>query len=222
MKLILLSIKAVLVGILGVICCVEPTVSHKCSKHSDALQNLKLAFAGGLAGGVTNALLFPLDTIKTIRQSNPTIASTSLAIQRVKSLGLGYLYSGFVPSVFGSIPSSALYFGGYESSKKFLKPLFNGRIPRVYIHTISAALGNVLSSLIFVPKEAIKQQIQVLKTGTLTISKSVQPNLSMLNVIELIYSQKGLKGFYPNFSATLARNIPGAVVSCNVYSDEFI
>ena len=81
------------------------------SRKSDWLNNMKLAIAGGLAGGLANAIIYPIDTIKTIRQSDSSIKNSAQAINRLRNTGWKQAYSGFIPAVLGAIPSSALYFG---------------------------------------------------------------------------------------------------------------
>lgn len=41
--------------------------------------DIRLALAGGLAGGVTNLVLYPLDTLKTMRQSDATIRNMKVS-----------------------------------------------------------------------------------------------------------------------------------------------
>jgi hypothetical protein len=68
------------------------------------------------------------------------------------------IYSGFVPAVLGAIPSSALYFGSYETSKRYLARKFQNSTTYAFlsrrpaIHMIAAASGNLMSSFVFVPK----------------------------------------------------------------------
>ena len=122
-------------------------------------ETLKLAAAGGLAGGLANAILYPVDTLKTMRQADSrNIQSAHSAMLRLKELGLIKIYSGFVPAVLGAIPSSALYFGSYETSKRYLTRKFQNSTSssflfrRPAIHVIAAASGNIMSSFVFVPK----------------------------------------------------------------------
>jgi hypothetical protein len=141
-------------------------------------QDVRSALAGGLAGGLTNGLLHPIDCAKTLRQARPgQFTSTWNAMVSIaRSRGPGGLYGGVVPAVIGAIPSSALYFGAYESIKRRLRCAADraaaaptgvesglrtsGHRFRPAIHMISAASGNMVSSLIFVPKEIVKQKRQ--------------------------------------------------------------
>ena len=87
---------------------------------------------------------------------------------------------------------------------------------------LAAASGNIMSSIVFVPKDAIKQQMQAIKTGSIPwvrmspfYSSSIKSSVSTIrlpDVIKSIIKKKGFEGFYPNYGATLMRNIPSAVV----------
>ena len=115
-----------------------------------------------------------------------------------RNRGIAGLYGGFFPALFGAIPSSALYFGVYEATKRKLSAIvrhtefryfvsfyfhssfyFIGMNPdinrydfetgalakrvRPLLYFISAASGNAASSLLFVPKEFVKQQVSSLR-----------------------------------------------------------
>lgn len=98
------------------------------------------------------------------------------------------IYTGLPTAVFGAMPSSALYFGTYEAVKSRLLSIAarvcfvneggatggdrggdltgNGGeglhpLARAGAHALAAACGNAASSLLFVPKEYVKQKIQV-------------------------------------------------------------
>jgi hypothetical protein len=120
--------------------------------------------AGGLAGSTVSFLLHPLDTLKTISQTaegrafpNVLSAGRSLILQKGVYAGL---YAGARTVALGSFFSSALYFGTYESVKGYwsaavppsLKPMSS---------SLAAITGNAASSLLFVPKEVLKQRCQV-------------------------------------------------------------
>lgn len=182
--------------------------------------DFRLPLAGGLAGGLSNAILYPIDTIKTIRQANPDIKTSWEAFRRIRKEGMCTIYSGIIPSALGSIPSSALYFGAYETSKRLISTNFKNCLPRQSIHMLSAALGNILSSIVFVPKEVIKQQLQVLRTKTLTLPVSHQIlNPTIANVLGYVYKTKGIAGFYSGYLVTLARNIPSAMIRFTLYEE---
>jgi hypothetical protein len=234
-------------------CCGPSTsLNSKCEGKAPNNFDWRTAFAGGMAGGVTNLILFPFDTLKTMRQSDKRLNNMLDAFVKLRGRGIRQAYSGVIPSVVGSVPSSAIYFGTYEFAKKVLNRavesnLFNTSVtflPRPTIHMLAAISGNVLSSIIFVPKDAVKIRIQAIRTGSVTITGSSAAAMtsavttvssgealastgllskadpaSIMNVIKSIYTEKGLYGFYTTFGPTLARNIPSAVVRFTVYEE---
>jgi len=190
---------------------------------------LKVALAGGVAGATGSALLYPLDSAKTLRQSDPgtyssvkdallTMLRSKHAIQRV--------YRGILPAALGAIPSSALYFGTYESSKVVLQRFVVAQqikrgsgsgstkhhdhdlSTRFFVHGLAAASGNVLSSFVFVPKEVIKQQLQI-RSGEGAAKATIAS----------IVRQKGIIGLYTGYGATLLRNIPSATIRFVLYEE---
>lgn len=153
-----------------------------------------------MSGALTNTLLHPLDTVKTVRQSNPTafkgLAPTIVAILR--SRGPAGLYLGIVPALLGSSVSTALYFSMYELVKHRMSSAFprawNDRRSRVPLTAVSAACGNVASSIVFVPKEVIKQRLQFsgqqLQSGVSSIAGTtvVQRQVHVGDVIQQLYN----------------------------------
>lgn len=195
-------------------------------------RNLLVAASGGVAGGMATGLLYPLDTLKTIRQSDQSLQTMSSAFSVLRERGMQNIYSGVVPTMLGSVPSSALYFGAYEGAKQWLYQKFgHGKedenrddgisLNRPTIHMIAAASGNIVSSAVFVPKEAIKQKIQAINSGAIpSLTREVaQKSVGVGEVIKSIWTSSGWKGFYPSFRATLMRNIPSAVVRFTVYEE---
>lgn len=177
-------------------------------------QGWRLAAAGGMAGMVTNTILHPLDTVKTVRQSDPRrfpgVAPTIMAI--IRNRGPLALYAGIVPALIGSALSSALYFGTYELAKKRITQLLpqsgTKRSTRVPVTAISAACGNIASSILFVPKEVVKQRMQAGTDGT-----------RFLNTAVNLLKTSGLAGLYKGYRATLLRNIPSTMIRFAVYEE---
>lgn len=224
------------------------------------LRSFAVALSGGLAGGFATGLLYPIDTIKTIRQSDRSLRTISSAFGVLREKGIVSIYSGMIPTALGSIPSSAIYFGSYEGAKYWLNDNFGHRsfandgyhkygetgshhkqknircvLSRPVIHMLAAVTGNIASSLVFVPKEAIKQKLQAINTGAITslgttampkrldiaskVTTQAKGGVSISDVIRHIWSNSGLKGFYPSYRATLMRNIPSAVMRFTVYEE---
>ena len=163
-----------------------------------------------------------------MQQSDKSVKGIKSALSKLREMnsntvgvasigpGLRSLYSGFWAAVIGSVPSSAIYFGTYEASKLILNDNLHTYCNRQTINALAAMTGNLVSSVVFVPKEALKQKLQAIKTCSvpwLGKKSLLSYHVSLPDVVKNVYQTDGLKGFYPNYRATLLRNIPSAVVS---------
>ncbi|KAK1863830.1 hypothetical protein I4F81_006384 [Pyropia yezoensis] len=91
---------------------------------------------------------------------------------------------------------------------RFLRPSEPGApTRRLALNCLSAAAGNVASSVLFVPKEVIKQRLQ---TG---LSPSVPAAVASL------VAGGGVRALYRGYGVTLARNIPSAVLKFSLYEE---
>lgn len=189
----------------------------------------RLAAAGGIAGMITNCVLFPLDTVKTVRQANPKayagVLPTINSILRTK--GFSGLYTGVSPALVGSALSSALYFGMYElmrrrlgvvessytgNTSKMLEQVGGGgarvSVNRLNRNALAAASGNIASSVLFVPKEVVKQRMQ----------SGVDSGRFIGVALDLVRAD-GLSGLYRGYKATLLRNIPSTMLRFALYEE---
>eukprot|EP00171_Calliarthron_tuberculosum_P010123 IDg10123t1 len=174
----------------------------------------RLALAGGIAGMLSNTVLHPLDTVKTVRQADPRafrgVLWTAREITRTR--GAAALYAGIGPALLGSALSSSLYFGAYELAKRRLSRasvLSSARASRrVPTHAVAAVCGNVASSVLFVPKEVVKQRMQAgVDTGR------------FFDAARALVRSAGVPGLYRGYKATLLRNIPSTVLRFVVFEE---
>lgn len=107
-------------------------------------------FAGAASGLSTEAILFPVDSMKTRLQS-PRGFQASGAFRG--------LYQGIKPALLGSAPASAIFFCTYEASKEALK-----RRPEEDLSPLKLAsasiLGELAACIARVPTEFVKQRLQ--------------------------------------------------------------
>jgi solute carrier family 25 (mitochondrial S-adenosylmethionine transporter), member 26 len=182
----------------------------------------RLAAAGGAAGALTNCILFPLDTVKTLRQADPVRFPGALpaALSVLRRQGLRGLYAGISPALVGSALSSALYFGTYEFVRRRMRrarrlgsgsgtaTFFASPVRRIPGNALAAASGNIASSVLFVPKEVVKQRMQAgVDTG-----QFVGAALGLIRA-------DGVAGLYRGYKATLLRNIPSTVLRFVLYEE---
>ncbi|KAM3760019.1 hypothetical protein ACB098_01G162900 [Castanea mollissima] len=144
------------------------------NKPSDFLRVFYEGFiAGGFAGVVVEAALYPIDTIKTRLQ----------AAQGGGKIILEGLYSGLAGNLAGVLPASAIFVGVYEPTKQKLLKSFPENLSAV-AHLTAGAIGGAASSLVRVPTEVIKQRLQ---TGQFA---------SAPDAVRLIVAKEGFKGLY--------------------------
>lgn len=194
------------------------------STSSRRLLDVRIPLAGGLAGAISTAILFPIDTYKTMRQTDASITSVRTAWNRLRLTGWQRMYAGFVPSVAGAMLSSSIYFGSYEFSKLVIQTHFSHLVSRPLMHAFAAVSGNILSSIVFVPKDALKQQLQYMQNRAPSLLKGVSASsqlqrVSLLQVVKEVYQRAGWKGFYPSYRATVLRNVPSAVIRFTLYEE---
>ncbi|KAG0601769.1 hypothetical protein M758_11G138200 [Ceratodon purpureus] len=165
------------------------------------------ALAGGIAGGFTNATLHPIDTVKTKLQTKGASQLYSGPLDVVTKVlakqGIAGLYSGVQAAFVGSIISSSIYFGTYELGKGVFTSI--GNCPKTLVPPLAAALGNITSSAILVPKEVVKQRMQAGMVG------------SALDVFLQTIRSEGIGGLYAGYSAALLRNLPSNIISFSTF-----
>ena len=158
-----------------------------------------MGFAGGIAGAAGTLVLYPIDATETLRQSTPDkyglvwkalmylLTGNKAGQGKVLSAGsgIGRVYTGVWTATLGATPSPALYFGAYKCGKTGIRNALkqhstsfdNTDQEKFYhcltIHACAAACGNVISSAVFIPKELIKQQMQV-SSATISVWQTVQ------------------------------------------------
>jgi hypothetical protein len=97
---------------------------------------------------------------------------------------------------------------------------------RICIHGVAAVCGNAASSLIFVPKEYVKQQLQAYGSPGRLTHPSIDGNKESATwcstaacVISETLKRDGIRGLYSGYRATLLRNIPTAALRFALYEE---
>ena len=152
-------------------------------------------FAGGLAGLVVDSLLFPLDTVKTRIQSQEGFHQSG---------GFKNIYRGFLPIFLGSFPCSALFFFSYETCKLQLSSIAEPapnweNHHHALVHLTSGAFADVVSCVVRVPIENLKQNLQANRFPTLRDAMQH-------------YHSRGMQLYFNGYLSTLGREIPSSMV----------
>ncbi|KAK2979909.1 hypothetical protein RJ640_020151 [Escallonia rubra] len=161
------------------------------------------AVAGAAAGVVAEAVLYPLDTIKTRLQS----------VRGVGKIIWKGLYSGLVGNLAGVIPASALFIGVYEPVKQKLLKSFPENLSAL-AHLTAGAVGGAASSIVRVPTEVglHLSSSQVVKQRMQTGQFASAPDAA-----RLIVAKEGFKGLYAGYSSFLLRDLPFDAIQFCIY-----
>jgi solute carrier family 25 protein 33/36 len=187
--------------------------------------------AGGLAGAAGTAVTCPLEVVKTRLQTavgqglfrssygfQPAGIGVAAGVEGHMTTVLipkGIVYArhlfqtegglaffkGLAPSLFGIIPTRALYFTAYSQAKQFYNRVFP--YESAPVHLASAITAGIATTTVTSPIWVVKTQIQLdTRPG-----KSLSPS----RYIRRIYTQDGLRGFYRGLTASYAGTLETAI-----------
>ncbi|XP_009767596.1 probable S-adenosylmethionine carrier 2, chloroplastic [Nicotiana sylvestris] len=168
------------------------------SKQQTPLDLLRILYEGAItgaaAGVVVEAVLYPIDTIKTRLQ----------AVRGGGQIILKGLYSGLAGNLAGVLPASAIFVGVYEPTKRKLLESFPENLSAL-AHLTAGAIGGAVSSIVRVPTEVVKQRMQ---TGQFA---------SAPDAVRLIVATEGFRGLYAGYGSFLLRDLPFDAIQFCLY-----
>lgn len=135
--------------------------------------------------------MFPLDTLKTRLQSQYGFWNSG---------GFRGVYKGIGPTAIGSAPCAASFFLTYNFFKYGVQPHVKPQ-QDFMVHMAGAAISEVVSCLVRVPTEILKQRRQA------CIHEE-----NSLAILRGIVRSKGLIGLYQGFWTTVLRDAPYSVI----------
>lgn len=155
-------------------------------------------FAGAIAGFTVDAVLFPLDTLKTRMQLATAAASSAPtgAVSAARQNLLKGLYQGFGPAVAASAPAAAAFFAVYDYTKKLLEGRVSDEKYTPLCHVAAAAAGDVAASTVRVPFEVVKQRMQ---SGMYATARQA---------VQRTFATEGVAGFFSGYGSLVLRELP--------------
>lgn len=179
--------------------------------------------AGGLGGVVGDSAMHSLDTVKTRQQgfpNNPKYKNMIPAYRTIlKEEGFFRgLYGGYTPAALGSFPSTAAFFATYESSKRIMINKWNMNETVAYL--IAGTLGDMASSVFYVPSEVLKTRLQLQGKYNNPFTKECGYNYRGLwDAIKSIYKTDGPSTFVFGYKETLYRDLPFSALQLSFYEN---
>lgn len=159
------------------------------------------AVVGGFSGIVVDAVLFPLDTIKTRLQQRKLAGVPSSSVRNAS------FYRGLVSAMAVSFPGAATYWSVYEWTKRVTEPLLgsNEEWRHGLRNAACAATADVTVLCVRNPFEVVKQQMQA------GLHKSTA------DAVRSISRTGGLGGFYAGAMSTAVRDVPFSATQFALY-----
>lgn len=147
----------------------------------------KAALAGGASRAVAQAVLYPVDALRTLAQTRDG--------RTLADVGTRALVRGCGTTSSFALLQGAIQFGIFN--------VVQDRAPWAVLRSpvVASALGAAGSCVVSVPQEVIKQR---LVTGVYT---------SFRQATSSIYQTEGIRGFYSAWRPTVTRNVPFVITT---------
>lgn len=191
------------------------------SDESSESPILHCMMAGGFGGMVGDSSMHSLDTVKTRQQGflnslkykNMIPAYTTILKEEGFFRGL---YGGYTPAIMGSLPSTALFFGVYEFTKR--KFINDYNINETFSYFVAGILGDLASSVFYVPSEVLKARLQLQGRYNNPHTKGSGYNYrGLIDAIQTIRKTEGLGTFVFGYKETLFRDLPFSALQFAFY-----
>lgn len=177
--------------------------------------------AGGFGGMVGDSSMHSLDTVKTRQQGflfNPkykNMIPAYVTIFKEEGFFRG-LYGGYTPAILGSFPSTAAFFGTYEYTKR--KMINDLHLNETLSYFIAGILGDMASSVFYVPSEVLKTRLQLQGRYNNPYTKGCGYNYKGLgDAVKTIARTEGSSAFAFGYKETLFRDLPFSALQFAFY-----
>eukprot|EP00761_Pharyngomonas_kirbyi_P004220 gb/GECH01004224.1/.p1 GENE.gb/GECH01004224.1/~~gb/GECH01004224.1/.p1 ORF type:complete len:334 (+),score=73.48 gb/GECH01004224.1/:1-1002(+) len=164
--------------------------------------------AGGAAGLMEHAMVFPIDTIKTRMQVLSSGLSYSAGVVNtlsniLKKEGVSGLFNGLSAIACSAVPAHALYFATYEAARSRLMMNHQDKKGQLHSAHFFASMGagvfaTAAHDAISTPFDVAKQRMQL---GSVRYD-------SLMHCVRSVTAEHGLRAFWVSYPTTLLLNIP--------------
>ena len=175
---------------------------------------------GGLAGGLSICIFFPLDFARIRLSANiqenceskryKGLTDVFRKIYRVE--GTKGLFVGFIPSFWYFFVYRGFYFGLFASGKKYLPKLKKNIISKFFL----ASSVTIIAGLIAFPLDIIRKRL-IMQSGK--CDQTIQYN-NMRGCVRSIINKEGFKGFYKGALINVYRSYGASLVL--IFYDQFV
>jgi len=176
--------------------------------------------AGGLGGAIGDSVMHSLDTVKTRQQGSPTTTKYKNMINAYKTIMVEEgirrgLYGGYGAAMLGSFPSTAIFFGVYESTKRLM--IQDYQLNDTLSHFTAGFLGDFASSFVYVPSEVLKTRLQLQGRFNNPFFTSGYNYKGLFDAIKTLIKVEGSHTLFFGYKATLCRDLPFSALQFAFY-----
>lgn len=155
---------------------------------------LQRSFSKATTPAISTANVGSSATFTTRTLENRFTGILSYARYMAKSEGFFALYKGLAPTLFGVIPSRAIYFAAYSKLKDFFNRSGVFKENGTLVHMNSAAIASFVNHTVTNPLWFVKTRLQLENQGPKIVS--------FLEVIKKAYKLEGFRAFYRGITAS--------------------
>lgn len=172
--------------------------------------------AGALAGATSQAIIYPLELVKTrLAVCKPGMYSGIVDCARkvLAQEGARSFYRGLVPSMMGILPYAGVDITVFEMLKESLLDEYDGMPPP---HSILCAgmLSSSLAQFSAYPLALVRTRLQAQGIGGTALKYN-----GMTDVLRKTYQKEGFRGLYKGSMTNLAKLAPAAGISWFVFEE---
>ncbi|KAK2594148.1 hypothetical protein QQS21_008147 [Conoideocrella luteorostrata] len=167
--------------------------------------------AGAVAAFTVDVLVYPLDTIKTRYQSQDYLSTYGSSKQI--ALAPRGLYQGIGSVVLATLPAAGLFFSTYEKSKTVIGNTFP--VHESLVHSSASAIAEMASCLVLAPAEVIKQNAQMLQSGS--SAESGAKASTSLRAFRQLAAKDAPRRLFTGYTALVARNLPFTAIQFPIF-----
>jgi len=166
--------------------------------------------SGGMAGGTTTTILYPLEVLRTklamdmgrdgiSRQYPEGMWNVAVSIARQDGIVRGF-YKGYGVALVGVVLYRGLHLGGYDIFKsEYLKQTQTTTIPFFQKFCIAQVVSLVAGTFCY-PLDSIRRRLMM------------QPDQRTWRLIRNVYKNEGVRGFYLGLGPNMIRSVGGALL----------
>ncbi|KAI8623646.1 mitochondrial carrier domain-containing protein [Xylariaceae sp. FL1651] len=188
------------------------------SSHADVI------LAGAVAAFTVDLMIYPLDTLKTRKQSQDflkTFADPSTKTSLPSRQLFRGLYQGVGIVIVATLPAAGTFFTVYEATKSFLgRRASRLGLPQPFVHSGASAIAECASCLVLTPAEVIKQNAQVLQQRASSNGRKAASTSASLQALRQLGGAHAGRKLLSGYTALVARNLPFTAIQFPIF--EFV